>query len=124
MLTLTYGYKKPETNDLGPVVFPALEDNIDRLNSHNHDGSNSSKIPTSSLTHATQSIPAGSWALVAGGLYKQTVTLAASLNFDNLSLQFRLSSGDLVYPTVVRVSTSQYDIYLNDNTETLTAVYS
>jgi hypothetical protein len=44
MITLSYGFKKPELKDLGPVVFPALEDNWQQVNDHDHDGLNSAKI--------------------------------------------------------------------------------
>ena len=44
MIILSYGFKKPELKDLGPVVFPALEDNWQQVNDHDHDGLNSAKI--------------------------------------------------------------------------------
>ena len=40
-ITLSNGYIKPEDGDTGAVWFDALEDNIQRVNDHNHDGSNS-----------------------------------------------------------------------------------
>ena len=41
MIVLSNGYKLPETGDFGDVWFPALEDNIQRINTHNHDGTDS-----------------------------------------------------------------------------------
>ena len=39
--TLSYGFVRPATGDKGSVFFPALEDNITQLNSHDHDGTDS-----------------------------------------------------------------------------------
>lgn len=41
MITLSYGYEKPQNGDTGDVFFPALERDIQRLNDHTHDGVNS-----------------------------------------------------------------------------------
>ena len=124
MITLSYGFEKPETNDTGATVFPAMESNIQKLNDHNHNGINSSLIPSSAITAATQTISSAGWALVANGIYKQTVTLLAGMDYDEIGIQFHLvSDGRLVTPTVRRVTDSQYDVYLNDNTQSLLAIY-
>jgi len=115
MITLSFGFKKPETGDTGPIVFPALEGNIQQLNDHTHNGTNSAKIPSSSLTPLQESVASGSWALVADGIYSQTITLPAALSYDTTVFTVRLPSGDLVYPNIEKVSSTQYDIFTNDS---------
>lgn len=125
MLTLSYGYKKPQSNDKGPVVFPALEDNIQQLNDHTHDGTDSAKLPSSSVEAVTQAISAASWTLVSGGLYKQTVTLPGGIDYDKISITIHDdATGHLLYLTIEKVSSSQYDVYINDNSLDLVAVYT
>lgn len=124
MITLSFGYQLPQTNDKGPVVFPALEANIQRLNDHNHDGSNSPKISSAAIQPLTAAVAAGSWVAQGGGIYKQTITLPASLSYDTTGFDVRLaSSGHVVHPTIEKVSASQYDIYTNDPTEGYSVVY-
>lgn len=116
MITLSYGYKKPESNDKGPIVFPALESNIQLLNDHTHDGVTSAKIPSSSLLPLTTSLVAGSWVAAGNGLFKQTVTLPGALSFDTTAFTVKLETGHVVYPTIEKISATQYDIYTNDST--------
>lgn len=123
MQTLTYGYKKPETNDKGSIVFPALEGDIQQLNDHNHDGTNSALIPSSSLVIATQSVLHGAWVDQGGGTWRQQVTLLPGYDFDKISLTVRNAHGDYMYPTVERVSNTQIYIYVNDPTMDLNLIY-
>lgn len=131
MLTLSYGYYKPQTGDRGSVWFPRLEDNFQRLNDHTHDGSNSALIPPSSITKATftSSILAASWSSLGGGNFKQTVTVPAGVaEINNYNIHFYATApggavGRRIHPTVERVSAATYDVYVNDNTLALTAVY-
>lgn len=74
MLTLSYGYKKPENGDTGDAIFPAMAENIQRLNDHTHNGINSSLIPP-----VNYNVPAGSWTIVALGIYSQVVNLGSGL---------------------------------------------
>lgn len=115
MLTLSFGFKKPENGDLGAVVFPALEGNIQQLNDHTHNGTDSSKLDSASVEPLQVSIAAGSWVAQGNDLYKQTVTLPATLSYDMVSFTVKLPTGDLVHPTINKVSDTQYDIFTNDN---------
>lgn len=115
MLTLSFGFKKPLSNDKGPQVFPAMEDNIQQLNDHTHNGVNSSKLPGSSLEPTTQVLLAAGWVLVANGHYNQTATLPGGLLYDKVTLRFRLNStGHDVFPTVLKASATQYTVYFDD----------
>lgn len=123
MLTLTYGYKKPQSSDKGPVVFPAMEGNIQQLNDHNHDGANSAKLNGKAIAAETQTIAAGSWVSIADGQYRQAVTCLAGYSFDTIYISFRLPTGDYVYPTIERIDAATFYVYTNDNTIAYTAVY-
>lgn len=120
MITLSYGYKKPQNPDTGDIFFPALEDNWQRVNDHNHDGSNSAP-----LAITNQQILPGAWvaAPIGGGMYRQVVTLPGTRQYDTTEYQFRLSNGARVYPNVEKVSANSYYIYTNDNTQTYVAFY-
>lgn len=124
MLTLSFGFKKPESGDTGSVVFPALEGNIQQLNDHDHDGSNSSKISSSSVTPLFVDLVAGSWVSESNGLYSQTVTLPGALSFDTTGYEAQLATdGHVVHPTIEKVSASQYKIYTNDNSQGMKVLY-
>jgi hypothetical protein len=123
--TLTYGYKKPSTGDRGSTFFPDLEGDIQQLNDHNHNGTNSSLLSIQAVSVTTQAIASGSWAATSGGTYKQTVTLPGTLTFDTVSMEFRLTTlKHVIYPSIEKVSANTYDIYINDNTLGVTAIYS
>ena len=124
MLTLSNGFKKPEINDKGPTVFPALEGNIQQLNDHNHDGDNSEKLLSSSIDPLTATLVSGDWSLDADGIYKQTVSLPAALDYDKMSFEVRLPSGHLVFPQIEKVGSGSYDIFTNDNSVGFTVIYS
>jgi hypothetical protein len=124
MNTLSYGFKQPETGDLGSVWFPALEDDIEQLNDHTHNGTNSSKLATSATTSQTSTIASGSWSATSGGTYKQTITLPAGLTWGTFAATFILTtSGHVVHPVVEKVSSTSYDVYTNDNSLGYTAIY-
>ncbi len=123
--TLSYGYVKPQTGDKGSVFFPALEDNIDRLNDHNHNGTNSTRLSATSIDAVSQNISSASWASQGGGMYRQTVTMSAGVTFDTHAIQFRNSStGEIMYLQAVKVTSTTYYVYINDNTIDLKAVYT
>jgi hypothetical protein len=123
LLTLTYGFKKPQTGDKGSVFYPAMETNMQQLNDHTHNGSDSARLPSTSLTVVTQSILSASWVDLTNGNYRQAVTMPAGFNFDEVTVTFRLTSGHYINPTVEKISTTSYYVYCNDNSVALTAVY-
>lgn len=120
MQTLSFGYKMPENSDTGDVFWDALAFDINRLNNHNHDGLNSSR-----LSSGAGNIDAASWSAVAGvaGLYQQTVIVPTGFSYDTAAIWFKLSTGEYVYPSVERVSSSSYKVYTNDNSKTYVAYY-
>lgn len=122
----TYGVKIPETNDTGADgLFTWLEDDLDQFDEHDHDGTNSAKLTAASVRVVTQSIASGSWgATIGDGLYRQTITISGSLNYDEININIKNASGHQVFLQIEKVSTTQYNVYTNDNTVTYTAVYS
>ena len=125
--TLTYGFVKPQSGDRGSALFTALEDNIQKLNDHTHNGTNSAKLPAQSITGVEQTIASGSWVTYGGptGFYRQQVTVPAGFDYDNVTISFRESgsTGSVIHPTVERVSDTQYYVYTIDNTADMVAVY-
>jgi hypothetical protein len=129
VITLSKGYQKPQTNDSGAEWFPALEDDIQRLNDHNHDGVNSELLTAASSVAVVQDVLAAAWTAFATDTYRQLVTLPIlalplSLSFDTCAIQFRTAAGAIIYPTVEKVTSTSYYVYINDNTLALKAVYT
>ena len=121
MLTLSHGYQKPQNGiDAGSVWFPAMEANIQLLNDHTHNGTDGAQ-----LFVATQSILAANWsaASVGGGLYQQTVTMPAGYLYDSTDIFFRLSTGEIWVPTVIRASANTYQLFCNNTALSVTAFY-
>lgn len=128
MVTLTFGFKQPQTGDKGSVWFPALEDVIEQLNDHDHDGTNSSRLSAgSAVINVTQSISSGPWSAVSGqdGTYRQLVTVPAGIqSLDECVVTFKDSSTkDVYFLTYERQSSTTYYVYINDNSKSLIANY-
>lgn len=124
MQTLSYGFKLPQSGDTGATLWTALQGDITQLNAHDHNGVNSKKIPPTSFATVIDDILAANWVAVGGkaGHFKQTMTIPTGLTFDDYVISFRDSVG-IIYPTVVRLTNTTYDIYTIDNSQALTAVY-
>lgn len=124
MITLSYGYLKPETGDKGSAFFPALEQDIQQLNDHTHNGVNSAFIASGNVTATTQALSAADWVSVAGGKYRQLVAMPGALQYDNFIIGAKLTGvGDQYYPSVEKVSSNSFYIYINDNSLDVTVFY-
>ena len=124
MLTLSYGYKKPQTGDKGAPLFTALEQNIQRVNDHTHNGVDSSPLTAQSLQGIQATILAAAWvAFGPTGHYRQLVTVVAGFNFNTMYSSFRTVTGEMIYPTVERFSATQYYVYTTDNTQDFVVTY-
>lgn len=125
MLTLSYGYKKPQTGDRGSTLFAALELNIQKVNDHTHNGLDSAPLPAQSVLGVLQTILSTNWVTYGGpaGFYRQQITMPAGFSYDSVQIGFRLPSGHQIFPTVEKVSATQYLIYTNDNTTNFVAIY-
>lgn len=126
--TTPYGYKKPITGERG--YFTSLEHNIDRADAHSHNGIDSPLLASSSIGKPTATLASGSWAAVAGkaGLYYQDATLPAGYTMESVVTKFIVSGGgedgDEVLPTVEKLTSTTYRVYLNENTTSLKVVYA
>jgi hypothetical protein len=125
--TLSNGFKKPETGDRN--FWGDLEDDIDQLNSHTHDGIDSEQLSPKNLSKSTANIASGSWAAVAGhaGTYKQTITVPTGYAVDSMQVKFYITAGGQagyeVYPSIRKASSTTYEVFTNDNSVGYTAVY-
>lgn len=123
--TLTYGRKVPLDGERG--FWTDLEANITRDDSHDHDGTNSKLINTADLDKDIGSIASGDWVATTGGTYKQTVTVPTGHTVDKMLVKFFVDgggeAGHQIHPSIQKVSTTTYDIFINDNTCNLKAVY-
>ncbi len=114
-----------QTGDKGSVFFPALENDIQQLNDHTHNGLNSAKIPSSSVTTSTQNVAAAGWASVSDGRYRQSVTLAGGLLYDEKVITFKDQTTKAVLILgIEKVSATAFYVYSNNNTLDLTVCYS
>lgn len=127
MIVLSFGYKLPETGDKGSIWFPALEDDIQQLNDHDHDGVNSVKLTAQAITGVGQTIVAADWVATSGGTYRQLVTTPASITFDDYARSFVVASGAStgheINPSIEKVTATTYYVYINDNTVDLDILY-
>lgn len=126
MQTLSYGYQLPDAGDKGDTLWTALELNITRLNTHNHDGTNSQKLSVSNFTTVKQSLVSSDWATYGGptGFYRQTVSIPAGFTWDDFIIEFRdASSGEVLKLSSQKIDNTHYYLYITDNTLNVTAVY-
>lgn len=124
MQTLTYGMQVPNNGDFGSAFYPALAANFTQLDGHTHNGTDSPKITTLSLSPTTQAISHTNWVLVTGGIYRQAVTIPGGLTYDNVIIDMRdATTGHYYDLTIEKISNGQYYVYINDNTVDLTAYY-
>lgn len=123
MLTLSYGFKKPQDGDKGSIFWDALADDIQQLNDHTHNGVDSALLSSSAMTGLTQSVLAAGWVHQGGGTYRQLVNTPGGRDIDNYQLSFKDANGHQLVLTVEKVTDSSFYVYINDNTVDLTAMY-
>lgn len=110
-LTLSNGYKKPESGDLGTSFFPDLEDNIDRINAHSHNGVDSNKLTALSFTLLTDNIVSGDFGIV-GSKHRVTVTVPAGISVDATTIKLRdPTTKEPLYLKVEKITTTTFYIY-------------
>lgn len=120
MITLSKGFLKPQNPDTGDIWFPGMETNMQKLNDHTHNGTDSQLLATTS-----QSILAGGWAAApqGGGLYRQLCTVPTGMSYDTCDIWVLRSTGERAYATMERVSSTTFYLYTNDNTLAYTLQY-
>ena len=129
MLTLSYGFKRPESGDRGSVWFPAMETNMQNLNDHTHNGVNSPLIAANAFSKPSSTIASGTWTDDGGGNYSKLVTVPIEISGatapynDCYYYEFivKISTagatyGDRIYPSIERESATTFTVRVNDNT--------
>lgn len=120
MQTLSCGYKKPEPSDTGDVFYPAMSDNMDLVNNHTHNGSDSAP-----LTGTLGTLDSGAWVAVGArpGIYSQVLTITPVFSAYSSTFWFFDSNVNSVNLEYVVTSTGSITVYTNDSSETYTAYY-
>lgn len=115
--TLTYGQKIPANGDRGSIWFPALSDNFTRLDSHDHDGSNSKLLTAAAITTVTDTIHATAWGSVSNklGLFSQAVTMPVGYLYASKMLSFRDTGGDSLFLQTESTSNGTFRVYCNNS---------
>jgi hypothetical protein len=127
--TLSKGYKVPSTGERG-TWWTNLTDNWTRVNSHVHDNSDSARVECKNLTHGSNTILAASWAATTGqaGTYEQTITVPSGYDVATVTMSFYVNSGsesgNMIFPTITKVTATTYKIYINDNSLDLKVLYA
>lgn len=121
-LILSNGYRQPETGDFGSSFFPDLEFNIQRVNDHTHNGTDSNKLSSSSVQGEIVAIASGDFTLVSPGIFSQRVSLPSGMSIDNVSVQLRDTvTKERVHLKIEKFSVTEIDVFTNfvDNFEAL-----
>lgn len=125
---LNNGYKKPNNGESGAIFCPVLEDNWERVADHTHDGTDSTKIIASNITKQTATAASGASWTADGELYFQIITLPTGYAYDTTKIECRVGSGsddgNVIYPTISKISDSQFKLWVNDNSIAVDLSYS
>lgn len=112
--TLSNGYKVPDNGDFGDSWFPDMEDNIQRLNDHTHNGTDSNKLPSTSVSAVSASISVSDFALQPDGRFRAITSIPAGGVFDELQVIYRdPSTKEQMYLSYEKLSTNQFYTYIN-----------
>lgn len=115
MITLSFGFLKPENTDTGDVFFPAMETNIQKMNDHTHDGTNSAMV-----AKTREQITSGQWQTspVPVALYYFDGTIPSGLTFDTTVMIFTdVATGSVVPLDLQKTSDTTYSVYTNNPTD-------
>lgn len=124
-LILSFGYRKPQDGDKGSTFWDDLEDDIQQLNDHSHNGTNSAKLSANATNSISADVFAANW-VANGYTYRQLLTVPTGMAYDNLNVIFRdaATARRQAFLQTEKVSATQYYVYCNDNTKSFKAVYS
>ena len=128
MQTLSNLFKKPESGDRGTVLFTALADNIQKLNDHTHNGTNSEPIAASAITKGTLAVPASGWSSDATtGLYRQSITFPGDFTHGNSHIRCFFNGGTYdgleCFPTIEKITSTTAYIYSLSNSQAFSLVF-
>jgi hypothetical protein len=113
MIQGTY-LKWPETGDRSSVFSPAISEDLEILDSHNHNGVNSAKLDAKSLTKGSVTLLDSGWT-DTGSDYRQLVTLPSGYDFDTCNIRAFINSGTYAgyefVPTIYKASSSTFYLH-------------
>jgi len=125
MGTLTHGYYKPDDGDKGKVLFGHLEDNIQLVNDHNHDGITGLKVLSTNIQNLSQVALSANWVSQPNGLYRQLISTTGGIDYTNHAVFFRDDANqDPLELTTEFVALAQFYVYINDNTKDVKILYT
>lgn len=129
MLTLSNGFKKPETGDKGRTVFDAIGDNFTQLNSHTHNGVDSEPIAASAITKGTVAVDATSWVSHAdSGLYRKSFTFPGTHTHGSAAIRCFFDGGTFdgleCFPTIEKINSTTAYIYSLVDDQAFSLVFS
>jgi hypothetical protein len=117
----------PEAGDRGKTFCPSISQNMEILDSHTHNGSDSDKISSENVLKSNIVLAEGDWASNERG-FKQSVSLPTGFTFDEVDLVFTINTGPLlgqrITPTIVKTSSSTFDVFVTLGNYDLKVVFS
>lgn len=122
-LTLSKGFIKPQDGDPGSVWFDALETNVQKVNDHTHNGTDSQALTGAAIVAQTLNFALADWGSPTDGLYSQTKTIPGSLTYDNTVKEARLSNGDVVNADMIKASATTITVRTNDNSQDINVAF-
>lgn len=125
---LGYGFVKPDVGDESSTQWMVdHRNNWQKVNDHTHNGVDSALISIPSTVKVVQSYAAAGWALVADGVYAQTVTMPVGYEYENAFFEHMITNGTYTdcewNPRTFKTGLASYLIYSNDNTITFDVRY-
>lgn len=125
MRVTTYGFKVPELNDNGSVVADAIEDTIDQLDAHSHNGVNSVLLNLNAVVTQSQTISPSDWETVTAGVkYRKAMTMPVGVEFDkNPPRFFHATTGSELLLSAAKTGTGAFEVFTWDNTLSVRVVY-
>lgn len=124
LLTL-FGFKKPTTGDRD--WYDQLEFNIDRTDAHTHDGVTSGRVLAKNLDKLTTSVVGATASALSGGNFRHTITVPGALDINKAEFKAYVNGGPLdgceLKLEYKRISATQIEVFVNDNTMDFVIVY-
>jgi len=115
MQTLSKGYKLPQTGDFGTDWFPALEDDIQQLNDHAHNGIDSELISSLYVTAQISSILIAAFTNISPGVERATVTVPGGQLVNNFAITLKdPTTKEVLYLRLEKLNATQFYVYASE----------
>jgi hypothetical protein len=115
-------YQKPSSGDQGNTVYDTIEEFMERMANHNHDGGDSKEISLN-IAKDIEVFEIGVdlvWENLSNGEYRANLPVPVATTYDASIRKFFLAPTTTTdfkefYPTVEKISNSNYYVYTNNN---------